>query len=122
MLLRAALKWGASDPDEADKLLPLTETLGFEHSEIRLFQYNGQWGYCLSLNLKKSSTSYSAFLKFCDPHETRYSALEAAVAKIEQEIGRLTDSSDHSDIKIWAKGLIAPQQLKLSLINLSEPS
>lgn len=114
ILLKAALKWGVDNPDEADRLLPLSETFKFNHSKIGLFEYNGLWGYCLSLNLKGSGSSYGAFLKFCNPYQNATAALTAAVVKIEQEIAR--NDNDHKEdhkVRIWARGLITPRQLEL---------
>lgn len=116
-LIKAALKWGSSDPDEAKRAHKIIETLIFEDKrspqKIRLFTYNDQYGYCLSIRLKGQWSFYGPFLGFSDPYPTRRLALDAASLKIIQTAQEHGDPAEKRRVGAWAKSLITPKQLRL---------
>ena len=127
MLHNSAAKWGLdvvpgrplitdgpTNPYQ-QKILPTKETLQFDTgsrhpTETRLFRFNGQWGYCLSLHVGNWSTSYGAFLKFCDPYPTREAAIHAAARDI---IRRIKGKKGVGKLAAWAKSLLEPRQLSI---------
>lgn len=116
-LIRAALKWGSSDPDEARRAHKIIEMLIFEDErrpqKIRLFTYNGQYGYCLDIRLKGQWSAYGPFLGFSDPYPTHRLALDAASLKIIQAAQEHGDPAEKRRVGKWAKSLITPKQLRL---------
>lgn len=116
-LTRAALKWGSSDPDEARRAHKIIKTLFFEDKrspqKIRLFTYNGQYGFCLDIRVKGQWSIYGPFLGFSDPYPTSQLALDAAILEIIQAAQEYGDSAEKSRVGAWAKSLITPKQLSL---------
>lgn len=116
-LMRAALKWGSFDPDEARRDHEVIKTLILEDKKrpqkIRLFTYNGQYGYCLDIRLKGQWSAYGPFLGFSDPYLTSRLALDAASLKIIQAAQEHGDSAEKRRVAKWAQSLITPKQLSL---------
>ena len=116
-LTRAALKWGSPDPDEARRPHEIIETLIFEDKrspqKIRLFTYNGQYGYCLDIHLEGQWSLYGPFLGFSDPYPTSWLALDAASLKVIQTAQEHGNPTEKRRVIAWAKSLITPKQLRL---------
>jgi len=111
LLIRASKKWGV---DRHTDIIPIKEKLSFKLKDfswavnnIRLFKFNGRWGFCLSLQWNNGGWCYGPFLKFCDPYPTRKKALQAAASEI-----KLIHGIDKKIIK-WAISLTQPKQLNL---------
>ena len=77
--------------------MPSVEVLSFyDKCEIRLFKYNRQWGYSVSIDTYSEGWGFGSFLKFCDPYLSRQLAIGAAVRRIRVKI---TDSRDCNVLK-----------------------
>ena len=116
-LIKAAAKWGSPDPDEARRAHKVIETLIFEDrgcpQKIRLFTYNGQYGFCLNIRLKGQWSAYGPFFGFSDPHPTSRLALDAAIIKIIKTAQEHGSPAEKRKVVAWAKSLITPKQLRL---------
>ena len=91
--------------------IPGCEVLTFEQGrtqlKVRLFTFNGLWGYSLSYADTKQGFSYGNFLKFCRPYPTRTEAL----ADVSNELRQRKDVDP--EVIRWAQALSEPQQLTL---------
>jgi hypothetical protein len=91
--------------------IPDSEVLTFEKDrvrcKVRLFVFNGRWGYSLNYTDTRQGLSYGNFLKFCDPHLTRIDAL----ADVPKRLQRIRDVDP--EVIRWAQVLSEPQQLTL---------
>ncbi len=116
-LTRAALKWGSADPGEARREHKIIETLIFEDKrspqKIKLFTYNGQYGFCLDIRLERQWSTYGPFSGFSDPYPTRRLALDAASLKVIQTAQEHGNPTEKRRVIAWAKSLITPKQLRL---------
>ena len=103
LLKRSSEKWGLDYVHE--EAIPITEVLkaedGARRNQVKLFEFNGRWGFCLHINGRKRGMIYGAFLKFCDPYPTRHEALRAAIERV-AEIG-----DGDAFLLQWAKELRA---------------
>ena len=132
MLHDAAVAWGfveipARPPMRkigcnlyVDEPIPLDEVVSpeFNNSTIGLFQLNEFWGYTLTVNLTHASMGYKGFLMFCEPHPTRFEALEAATESVLKYIHRDVPHTQEDEALIirldrWVQSLLLPQQLTL---------
>jgi len=104
LLRTSSEKWGLDYIHE--DAVPINETLYSPdgRSYIKLFSFNGFWGYCLTLTSKYRGHRYGSFLKFCDPYPNREDALSAASRKVIQEFG------EDPELVAWARSL---RQLRL---------
>jgi hypothetical protein len=91
--------------------IPDSEVLTFEKDrvrcKVRLFVFNGRWGYSLDYTDTKQGFGYGNFLKFCRPHPTRVDALVHVPNAL-----RWRRDIDPEVIR-WAQALSEPQQMTL---------
>lgn len=84
-------------------------------NEIRLFEYQGQWGYCLRVWAGDTAgVFYGPFLSFCDPYSDRMAALTGAVDELLECCVGSTRKSTGSMVA-WAKSLVLPGQLRMDI-------
>ena len=91
--------------------IPDSEVWTFEKDrvrcKVRLFVFNGRWGYSLDYTDTRQGFGYGNFLKFCDPHPTRIDAS----ADVPKRLQRIRDVAP--EVIRWAQALSEPQQMTL---------
>jgi hypothetical protein len=95
----------------AQEPIPTAETHRYEKDRVRclvrLFTFNGRWGFSLVYTGARQGFGYGNFLKFCQPHPARVDALAAAAAELAQR------RDIAPEVLRWAEALSVPQQLAL---------
>lgn len=91
--------------------IPDSEVFTFDKDRIRckvrLFVFNGRWGYSLDYIGGHQGFSYGNFLKFCNPHPTRIDAL----VDVPNALRRRRNVAP--EVIRWAQTLSEPQQMTL---------
>ncbi|MBE2223819.1 MAG: hypothetical protein IAF02_19925 [Anaerolineae bacterium] len=100
---------GISGNPYLEEPIPTHETITCGQSSIRLFEFNGFWGYSLDVKQKHGSYGYASYLKFCEPFPSKKTALINAISQIASD----ADPDEDKDLIKWTKSLLQPIQLTL---------